>query len=132
MKYPFRRADSRRNPLFLATAAAVTLHTQLAADTFGSGANEFHMDFVGIGNPGNAADTTGDPNPAGSVSYRYRMGTYEVSRDMISKANNSGGLGITMANLTSYGGNGANRPATGVTWYEAATLVNWLRACHEL
>ena len=35
------------------------------ADTFGSGSNAFDIDFVTIGNPGNAADTTGDPNPAG-------------------------------------------------------------------
>lgn len=29
------------------------------ADTFGSDANEFTMDFVTIGNAGNAADNTG-------------------------------------------------------------------------
>ena len=28
------------------------------ADTFGSGANTFDIEFVTIGNPGNAADTT--------------------------------------------------------------------------
>jgi hypothetical protein len=53
------------------------------ADLFGSGTNQFNMEFVPIGNPGNAADTTGAPNPAGSVAYTFRMGTYEVSRDMI-------------------------------------------------
>lgn len=119
-------ARALRRPLFLATAAAVTLPTPLAADTFGSGANQFDVDFVPIGNPGNPADTTGAPNPAGSVPYRYRMGTYEVSRDMITKANNAGSLGITMADMTPFGGNGANRPATGVSWYQAATFVNWL------
>jgi hypothetical protein len=36
------------------------------------------------------------------------MGTYEVSRDMITKANNVGGLGIALADLTLSGGNGAN------------------------
>ncbi|NDB96396.1 MAG: DUF5011 domain-containing protein, partial [Verrucomicrobia bacterium] len=35
--------------------------------TFGSGTNQFSIDFVTIGNPGNPADTTGNPNPAGSV-----------------------------------------------------------------
>ena len=85
------------------------------------------MDFVTIGNPGNAADTTGAPNPAGSVAYTYNIGKYEVSRDMITKANAAGGIGISMYDMTtSYGGNGANRPATGVSWYEAATFVNWL------
>jgi formylglycine-generating enzyme len=80
------------------------------------------MDFVTIGNAGNPADTTG----YGAVPYTYRMGTYEVSRDMITKANNLGGLGISMADMSPYGGNGVNRPATGVSWYKAAVFVNWL------
>ena len=84
------------------------------------------MEFVTIGNPNNVADTTGDPNPAGSVGYIYNIGKYEVSRDMITKANSVGNLGITMADMSSRGGNGVNRPATGITWYEAATYVNWL------
>lgn len=94
--------------------------------TFGSGANQFTIDFVTIGNPGNAADTTGSPNPAGSVSYIYNIGKYEVSRDMITKANAAGGIGITMEDMTSYGGNGGNQPATGVSWNEAARFVNYL------
>jgi formylglycine-generating enzyme required for sulfatase activity len=97
-----------------------------AADTFGSGANTFSIDFVPIGNPGNAADTTGNPNPAGSVAYGYRMGKFEVSREMVNKANGAGGLGITLADMTPFGGNGVNRPATGVSWNEAARFVNWL------
>ena len=99
---------------------------QLVTESFGSGANAFSMDFVTIGNPGNAAATTGSPNPAGSVAYTYQIGKYEVSRDMILKATSAGGLGITLQDMTSYGGNGANRPATGVTWNEAARFVNWL------
>lgn len=84
------------------------------------------MEFVTIGNPGNAADTTGAPNPAGSVAYTYNLGKYEVSRDQIDKANSAGNLGITMYDMSSVGGNGVNRPATGISWYEAATYVNWL------
>ena len=99
---------------------------QLVTESFGSGDNAFSMEFVTIGNPNNAADTTGSPNPAGSVAYTYNLGKYEVSRDMITKANSEGSLGITLADMTSYGGNGVNRPATGITWYEAATYVNWL------
>jgi formylglycine-generating enzyme required for sulfatase activity len=56
------------------------------------------------------------------VAYTYSIGKYEVSRDMITKAN----LGITLLNMSSYGGNGVNRPATGISWYEAAKYVNWL------
>jgi hypothetical protein len=99
---------------------------QTITETFGSGANAFTMDFVTIGNPGNVADTTGSPNPAGSVAYTYNIGKYEVSRDMITKANAAGGLGITISDMISYGGNGVNRPATGISWYEAARFVNYL------
>jgi len=96
-------------------------------ETFGSGANQFTMDFVTIGNPNNPADTrTGNPNPAGSVAYTYNLGKYEVSRGMITKANAAGSLGITMQDMTSYGGNGLLKPATGISWFVAAKYVNWL------
>ena len=112
----------------LAAALLVLCSTRATADVvvFGSGVNQFSMDFVRIGNPGNAADATGAPNPAGAVAYLYNIGTYEVSRDMIVKANAAGGLLITLDDMTAFGGNGANRPATGTSWNEAARFVNWL------
>ena len=79
------------------------------ADTFGTGGNTFTIDFVTIGDPGNPADTTG----YGAVPYTYQMGKYEVSQDMMAKANNPG---------TS----GSNQPATQISWFEAAKFVNWL------
>jgi formylglycine-generating enzyme required for sulfatase activity len=103
-----------------------TASAQLVVENFGSGANAFTMEFVTIGNPGNAADTTGSPNPAGSVAYTYNLAKYEVSRDQITKANSAGSLGITLAEMGSYGGNGLLKPATGVSWYEAAKYVNYL------
>jgi formylglycine-generating enzyme required for sulfatase activity len=111
--------------LSLALLSVPTAHAALI-ESFGTGTNTFTMTFEPIGNPGNAADTTGSPNPAGSVGYHYNMGKYEVSRDMINKANAVGNLGITLNDMTSFGGNGANRPATGVSWNEAARYVNWL------
>jgi formylglycine-generating enzyme required for sulfatase activity len=103
-----------------------TASAQLVTESFGTGANAFTMEFVTIGNPNNAADTTGAPNPAGSVAYTYNLGKYEVSRDQITKANVAGSLGITMAEMGSYGGNGLLKPATGISWYEAAKYVNYL------
>ena len=97
-----------------------------ATVTFGGGANQFDMEFVAIGSPGNAADTTGLPTPAGSVAYNYSIGKHEVSRDMVIKANAAGNLGITLFDMTSFGGNGVDRPATGFSWNEAARFVNWL------
>jgi hypothetical protein len=90
------------------------------ADIFGSGANQFDIAFVSIGNPHNLDDTTGSPNPVGKVEYFYRMGKFEISEDMINKANILGALGITHQN------HGANKPATSISWFEAARFVNWL------
>ena len=101
-------------------------YAQTTTRGFGDGANQFTMDFVTIGNPNNVADTTGTPNPVGSVAYTYNLGKYEVSREQIDKANTAGGLGITMSDMSSFGCNGVNKPATGVTWHEAAKFVNWL------
>src|SRR4051812_45933792 len=86
------------------------------ADTFGSGANSFDIDFVTIGNPGNPPDA--NPNPAGAVPYTYRIGKYEISEQMIDKANALGGLGITKDTR------GPDYPVTSVSWYEAAKFVN--------
>ncbi len=101
---------------------------------FGSGGNTFTMEFVEVGNPGNTADTTESPSPAGAISYAYQIGKYEVSRNMIDLYNTNFGtansLAITMHNMTSYGGNGSNKPATGVSWNEAARFVNWLNTSH--
>ena len=118
----------RCGPLALAVLACFALTSGLAAvhaDTFGSGDNLFVIEFVTIGDPRNAADTTGDPNPAGAVAYTYRMGKYEISEAMIDAANaiaaDAGDpLGIT------HDGRGPNKPATRVSWFEAAKFVNWL------
>jgi formylglycine-generating enzyme required for sulfatase activity len=109
-----------RAPLLVVAAllAAFTFTTQpsVQADTFGTSGNEFIIDFVNIGNAGNAADTTG----YGAVPYEYRVGTYEITQDAITKATNSG-----MANVTAGPWTG-NQPAATISWYEAAAFVNWL------
>lgn len=95
--------------------------------SFGSGSNAFFLEFVEIGDPGNTADTTGNPNPAGSVGYTYSIGKYEVSRDQVAKASAGGGLGITLDSMSFVtGGPRADMPATGVSWFEAAQFVNYL------
>jgi hypothetical protein len=105
---------------FFAFSFFFMLSSRAHADAFGSGLNAFNIEFVTIGNPGNVADTTGNPNPAGSVGYTYRIGKYEVSEQMIDKANALGGLGITKDTR------GPDKPATRVTWNEAARFINWL------
>ncbi len=87
------------------------------ADSFGSGA--FTMDFVTIGNAGNAADDTG----YGSVGYSYRIGVNEVSERMIDAYN---AVPANSTLLITKDTRGLDRPATSVSWNEAARFVNWL------
>lgn len=113
--------------IFSLVSACILAASTAHADSFGGGANQFDISFVSIGDPNNPDDTTGEPNPAGKVEYAYRMGKFEISRDMITKANNEGGLGITMDSMGFVaGGARDDMPATGVSWFEAATFVNWL------
>lgn len=103
---------------FLISLLLLLPHCQ--ADSFGSGVDQFDIEFVLIDNPNNLDDTTGAPNPAGNVEYSYRIGKYEISEEMIDKANFLGGLALTHDNR------GANKPATSLSWTEAAFFVNWL------
>jgi formylglycine-generating enzyme len=110
---------------------------QAIADTFGTGEQRFEIEFVTVGDPNNSADATGNPQPAGAVGYAYRIGKYEISRDIVAKANAQGNLGITLHTLEVEGDpiDGVEpfefiprpgMPATGVSWNEAARFVNWL------
>ena len=102
---------------------SVTAANVARADVFGSGANAFDIEFVTIGNPGNPADTTGAPNPAGSVDYSYRIGKYEISRDIVDKAIDGGGLAITVDQIPF---TSPTMAAVGISWFEAAKFANWL------
>lgn len=98
----------------LAPALAILVSTA-QADSFGSGTNAFTIDFVAIGDAGNAADSTG----YGAVSYNYRIATYEVSQNMLTKAY-AGGL----TNVA--GGSWSGDKSATQDWYDAAAFVNWL------
>lgn len=78
----------------------------------------FSVNFVEIGNAGNAADTTS----RGAVDYAYRISKYEVSGAMIDAYNALGGG----PEITRHEPYGPTRPATLVSWNEAARFVNWL------
>jgi formylglycine-generating enzyme required for sulfatase activity len=109
--------------LTIAASAAVGAY----ADTFGTGDNAFEIPFVTIGEPGNAPDTTGDPNPAGSVAYEYRIGKYEVPEEAVRKANAASALAGAPLGIT-LDSRGPQKPATSLSWFEAAQFVNWLNA----
>ena len=103
----------------------------LPGDTITHGATTVTMDFVTVGNPGNAADDAVGERPFGvgetdygSVGYNYRIGTYDVSVnqwDMVVLAD--------MEDLLLPSGEGwlgADQPASAMTWYDAAMFCNWL------
>jgi len=94
------------------------------ADSFGTGPNAFTIDFVNIGNAGNADDAGAGGGvywqPYGGVPYEYRMGTFEISQDQITKATAGGLLNVAA------GAWSGSQPAANMTWYEAAAFVNWL------
>jgi hypothetical protein len=100
----------------LFAAFTLTIQPAAQADTFGTSGNEFTIDFVNIGNTGNAADTTG----YGAVPYEYRVGTYEITQDAITNATASGMVNVTAGPWT------GSQPAANISWYEAAAFVNWL------
>ncbi len=104
--------------------ACAALAVEVRADVFGTGGNQFTIDFVGVGNAGNANDAGAGggiySSPYGGVGYSFNISTWEVSQDMITKATASG-----LANVTAGAHTGAE-PAANVSWYEAAAFVNWL------
>lgn len=112
-----------RSHLFLALLSFSALPHTCLADTFGTGQNSFEIEFVPVGHPGNVPDDrlgiqSDDPN--GAVDYFYQIGKFEISEQMVAKANTLGNLGITIDSR------GPDKPATNVTWFEAALFVNWL------
>ena len=98
--------------------------TPTQADTFGSGADAFTIDFVPIGNAGNGDNPSSGigvySSPYGGVAYDFRMGVTEVPEDWINKATNLGMTGVTAGPWL------GRQPATNMTWFEAAAFVNWL------
>lgn len=90
----------------------------------GNPSSSFGVEFVSIGDPSNVSDTTGQPNPAGSVGYQYGIAKYEVSERMISVYNSQ--YGTTASREINTDNRGAEKPATSVSWNEAARFVNWL------
>lgn len=93
------------------------------ADTFGTGDNQFTIDFVTI---------SGSTNPSsgyGIVANDYRIGTFEITNDQWTKFENE--YGTVYGNPpNAYNSDpywtGTNVPTNNVSWYEAAQFVNWL------
>jgi formylglycine-generating enzyme required for sulfatase activity len=139
---------------FLAAAVLASAVAASAQGVFNMPGNETSLQFVTVGNPGNAADpATG--SLYGAVGYTYRMGTYDVTTaqycqflnavattsdpyglynsNMATDFPNYLGVSLGIAQGGSAGsysysvmGNG-NVPVFDVTWGDAARFCNWLQ-----
>jgi len=105
----------------------------VSADTFGTGANQFTIDFVDIsGDNGDLGSwPAGDIYTFSGVNHGdYRMGTYEITNDQWSKFVSSVGGTVTGSPSSAYDNSaswtGTNVPTNGVSWYEIAQFVNYL------
>jgi hypothetical protein len=120
---------------------AVVLLSPLLAEaetiSFGTGTNQFSLQFVEIGNPNKPADLAGSPAPVGSVGYVFNLAKFEISVKMINSYNSQ--FASTSANRINASGNPSsvvwpggfsqpNQPATSINWKEAARFVNWLNS----
>jgi formylglycine-generating enzyme len=108
------------------------------------------MDFVPIGNLGNAADPNTGYGPLGSVGYKYPIARNETTAaqyctflNSVAKADPyrlySSGMGFTnyIANISRTGSSGSysysvisgdeQRPVTLVSWFDAARFCNWMQ-----
>jgi formylglycine-generating enzyme required for sulfatase activity len=131
--------------VFFLTRLTAISSAQTITETFGTGASAFSIDFVEIGNLNNPAQkvsvgltlsnlsgTIIQPareQEVGSVDYSYRIGKYEITRDIITRFNSLQPLQIAMGDLSNFGGHSGdilNRPATSISWNQAARFVNWL------
>ncbi len=94
-----------------------------SADGFGSGENQFTMDFVTI---------DGSTNPTsgyGIVNNDYRMSVFEVTDDQWEKFKLELGVPVTGNLEGAYNNNSSwsgSKPTGQISWYEGAQFVNWL------
>ena len=120
----------------MSIAVFVTITGFASADTFGTGANQFEIDFVPIaGDNGDLGSwSAGGGYTFSGVNHGdYRIGTYEITNDQWNKFKNEYGT-VTGSPLGSYHQNpywtGTNVPTNNVSWVEAAQFVNWLNTSH--
>jgi formylglycine-generating enzyme len=109
------------------------------------------IDWVTVGDPGNTADTTGAPNPAGAVADSFRIMKFEFQNSQYADflnavdpsgtnpnavynanmgSNARGGISFTSgaASGSKYAirTNMGDKPVNFVSWFDAARVANWL------
>ena len=115
-------------------AVVLGLGSGAMGDDFGTGANQFTIDFVTISgdtNPTIEQTNEGGLDGYGIVGNDYRMGVHEITNDQWDKFKAElSPVAVTGDPLSAYNTDpywtGANIPTNRVSWYEAAQFVNWL------
>jgi len=130
-----------RNCMTVVAVAVLACVSGIQADDFGTGGNQFTLDFVPIsGNPGVTCsiNTSGDPVETFTAGVfgdytdpgnDYRMGKHEITNDQWNKFMAAYGI-VTGDPSYAYDEDpyftGTNVPTNNVSWHEAAQFVNWL------
>jgi formylglycine-generating enzyme required for sulfatase activity len=118
------------------------------ADVFNMGPGLTSLEFVTVGNPGNAADTRYATPGYGAVAYTFNIGKFEVTAGQYTAFLNAVAatdtyglydtnlvfeLGCHIKQTGSWGSytysvasDWANRPVNYVSWGDAARFANWL------
>ncbi len=115
----------------LLVVCVVLLASSVSADTFGTGVNEFTIDFVNIGNAANPGDTRAEayPSGCGAVDYEYQIGKYEITNGQWDAFVSAAGAPVGNPS-SAYDENaywtGTDVPTGYVSWYEAAQFCNYL------
>ena len=110
------------------------------------------IDWVTVGDPGNAADTSGAPNPAGAVADSFRIMKFEFQNQQYTAflnavdPNGTNPNSVYNANMGSNARGGisftsgaasgskyavktdmGDKPVNFVSWFDAARVANWLQ-----
>ncbi len=113
--------------------------SEVWADVFGVGENQFTIDFVAISGDASSADGTNisqyQPGHDGYKAFvdpcsDYRIGVFEITNNQWDIFRNSVAVPVTGAPADAYDRDstsmGLNVPTDNASWYEAAQFVNWL------
>ena len=146
-----RRIRRRTSGQCVAAIASLALVGACVA-TGSAHAAPIAINWVTVGDPGNAADTSGSPSPAGAVAESFKIMKYEFTNSQYATFLNAvdpGGsnpLGLYAGGYGSgvdyrYGiqwqsgasgthyvvrNNFGDKPVTFVSWFDAARVANWL------
>ena len=133
--------------LLLAIGCIVGVGRKARGDVFNLPSGQTSLQFVTVGDPGNAPDTTG----YGAVPYTYQMGKYDITvaqyTQMLNSVAQTDAYGLWDGNMTpgstngscgivrsgspgsysySYASANGNFPVNEVSWGDAARFCNWL------